>query len=586
LVSVVVLSSIGCGNKKDKEDKEKAKTGIQGPVRIDYSDCAGPSTRFVSGPRPRSPHAKAPKRHRRATEHHPPHRASPPRDLTKRKVLEEARNAGVLGVLKAQQGDGFGKLTGKTTAGAGKASGFRPYPAPRVRLRPGKVTGNLDEPIIRRYLRNSLGSIRSCYEGELLAKPKLAGEVDASFTISPEGDVVTIKATGMITEVTGCVERIIKHIHFPKPRGGGLIKVRYTFQMFPPGTMITWAGQRPPGVAPSPGVKVRAKHKRYVPGAKSPLKANNSAVAACIREHGSAKQPYGIIVAGKNDDGKIDAWGPDQPEALRRCIAELARKIQLSGRCALAYGDMPASKVVGIDITADSIALGGKTLASTEPLTGEREEYNAIPELFGPLRDRVLAMEKPGPGSSASIRGPLLVRPVADVPIEVVQQVLQTATDAKAAPVLAVQRNGRWKPLREIGKLPVVPVPVGKGDPWAPMRWVGLRSSHYTVPPTLSILVTRKAIWFGVSGTGDREQVAAKGGHFDWKAVDRILTSKKASPRLAGRFDLDIAGEAGVPYSTVAKAIERANAVGFVEWLLVSPRSLSVRFGEPPSPKK
>ena len=114
-------------------------------------------------------------------------------------------------------GSGYGSGRGKT----GKPS--------QVRVGNSKVTGDLDKNIIRRYIRRKLPRIRNCYEKELLHKPNLQGRVTVNFVIDPSGDVSTAQATGLDKTVASCVAAAIKTIQFPKPKGGGVVNVRYPF---------------------------------------------------------------------------------------------------------------------------------------------------------------------------------------------------------------------------------------------------------------------------------------------------------------------------------------------------------------------
>ena len=106
---------------------------------------------------------------------------------------------------------------------------------PRVRIGNATATGDLDKNIIRRYIRRKLPRIKYCYEKQLLVKPGLKGTVVTNFQISPSGSVLGSTAKGVNAEVAGCVADVIKSIQFPKPKGGGLVQVRYPFNFRPTG---------------------------------------------------------------------------------------------------------------------------------------------------------------------------------------------------------------------------------------------------------------------------------------------------------------------------------------------------------------
>jgi hypothetical protein len=115
-------------------------------------------------------------------------------------------------------GSGRGGMRGRTS---------RP---PEVRIGNATATGDLDKNIIRRYIRKKLPQIKYCYEKQLLVKTSLAGTVTTNFTISGTGAVIAVAASGIgDSDVENCVAAAIKSIQFPKPKGGGLVNVRYPF---------------------------------------------------------------------------------------------------------------------------------------------------------------------------------------------------------------------------------------------------------------------------------------------------------------------------------------------------------------------
>jgi len=215
--------------------------------------------------------------------------------VAKQKQLDEARQAGALGVLKAQQGGAFASLTGTGdfssglddqnvygglwgdevgemqggygfgrsgtgpggggtglgTIGTGRygtighgsgtgrgygvgggrgSMGGRGSPVPKVRIGQAQATGDLDKAIIRRYIQRNRRKIKNCYDRQLLVNSKLKGTVRASFTIMPAGNVINSSASGVSGAVSSCVAQVIGLIHFPKPKGGGVVNVKYPFR--------------------------------------------------------------------------------------------------------------------------------------------------------------------------------------------------------------------------------------------------------------------------------------------------------------------------------------------------------------------
>ncbi len=175
--------------------------------------------------------------------------------LAKKLSEEEAKNAGILGVLKMNEGSHLASIFGRDTAlgtdpenvlgglignqigeaygvgglglvgsgsggggtgegtiglgnlgtigkggGGGLGSGYgrgagglggRRAKAPEVMPGQANVRGSLDKEIIRRIVRRHMNEIKYCYEQELLKKPELGGRVAVQWTISASGQVVS-----------------------------------------------------------------------------------------------------------------------------------------------------------------------------------------------------------------------------------------------------------------------------------------------------------------------------------------------------------------------------------------------------------
>jgi hypothetical protein len=120
-------------------------------------------------------------------------------------------------------GSGRGPLRGRTAA------------VPTVTISQPNVQGDLDKAIIRRYIKRNIQKISYCYEKQLLAKPSLAGTVQAQFFISPNGNVTSSQGSGLDADVANCVADVIRGIEFPKPKGGGGVQVNYPFIFRPTG---------------------------------------------------------------------------------------------------------------------------------------------------------------------------------------------------------------------------------------------------------------------------------------------------------------------------------------------------------------
>ncbi len=134
---------------------------------------------------------------------------------------------GALGT-RGRGGGGDGTGYGDGAAGLGKKSDRD------INITPGSPTimGSLDKEIIRRVIKQHLAQIRYCYEKELVRSPGLFGKVATRFTISANGRVQSAsvaQSTMKNAEVERCITAKIRTWKFPKPKGGGIVIVKYPF---------------------------------------------------------------------------------------------------------------------------------------------------------------------------------------------------------------------------------------------------------------------------------------------------------------------------------------------------------------------
>jgi TonB family protein len=180
---------------------------------------------------------------------------NPDPHLAKKLAEEQAKNAGILGVLKMSEGSHLASIFGRDTAagsdaenvlgglignqigeaygvgglglvgtgtggggtgegtiglgnfgtigkggGGGNGSGYgrgagglggRRARAPDVIPGQANVRGSLDKEIIRRIIRRHINEVKYCYETELTKKADLSGRVSVQFTIAATGAVIT-----------------------------------------------------------------------------------------------------------------------------------------------------------------------------------------------------------------------------------------------------------------------------------------------------------------------------------------------------------------------------------------------------------
>lgn len=134
-------------------------------------------------------------------------------------------NALGIGGLGSGTGRGSGGRGGIDLGGRGKGM---------TRIKPGRLIhrGSLSKEEIDRVVKRHLNQIRYCYEKQLAQNPNLQGKLVGSWTIAGTGLVASASITQntMNSRPVGkCVERIIKRMRFPRPKGGGQVFVTYPF---------------------------------------------------------------------------------------------------------------------------------------------------------------------------------------------------------------------------------------------------------------------------------------------------------------------------------------------------------------------
>ena len=197
---------------------------------------------------------------------------------------------------------GFGSLTGR-----GLLTGHRTN---LPRLRAGSVTarGRLPRSIIRRYLHRRRYQFRRCYARALQHKhkhkPKLKGLVKLSFTIGPRGNVIRTTTRGLNKRIRACLRRELRRMRFPKPRGGGIVKVRYPMYFAPPISMGVRAGR---GYDYTVGPIGRGNARRNAHGG-TPGSAHKPRSKAARKK--AAPKYVMIVVGGSGKPGGVSGRGP------------------------------------------------------------------------------------------------------------------------------------------------------------------------------------------------------------------------------------------------------------------------------------
>jgi len=244
-----------------------------------------------------------------------------------RKPGTESDLGGLLGAGVGPGGGGTGWSTvrlgnygtighgGGTGSGYGAGSGGlrgRRYALPRIRIGNVTVKGDLDKNIIRRYIRRSLPRLRHCYEQALLRNDELEGKLVVEFRIENTGFLTNVKAT-MAAKNTKtlleCIEKHIKRIQMPKPKGGGFVEVRYPFTL-KPGSQTVWAKTRKLLLKRAPGFEKKiAALFEY----KGPLELTPMAwwlAETKLRNYGSPPMAYetvAMLLRDSSEGGALDA---------------------------------------------------------------------------------------------------------------------------------------------------------------------------------------------------------------------------------------------------------------------------------------
>ncbi len=101
-------------------------------------------------------------------------------------------------------------------------------------ITPGKtlLSGSLSQQDIRRVVRKNINAVRFCYEKELIKNPSLSGKVVVKFIIAADGRVQQARIESSTIgnkQVEKCIIYAVRRFKFPKPKGGGVVSVKYPF---------------------------------------------------------------------------------------------------------------------------------------------------------------------------------------------------------------------------------------------------------------------------------------------------------------------------------------------------------------------
>jgi TonB family protein len=434
---------------------------------------------------------------------------------------------------------GIGKL-GKIGHGSGKGTGYgtgsgsmKRRGTTSVRLGQSSSAGSLDKNIIRRIIRSHIASIKRCYERQLLVDPGLAGKVVARFTIGANGDVVASSASGLHPNVDSCVTRVIRRMRFPKPKGGGVVKVSYPFIFRGSGTGgATATSSGKPGGSDD---AMQTARRAGVLGAlvagvervDSPLGDHREAIETCAREHLSlAARHDALVVDLGGDEPEVRSSG--QNRALERCLAEALASVKADQmRCPLAVGTAQVAGAPQLRIGAATLSFGGKPLVDGEALRRALRDY----------RDSVVA---PGFEPPVATLGPIVLVVEPDVEFRRIAAVLEVADRLELAVAVASGPDTLLRP--------------------APLPWVPVPAARVVAPPGEAL---RLEVGDDVAIDGEGPPARVSIGQ-----LSGAVSGMRASQTFGDRPVVAVADD--VPFSRVAAVLAELAKAGFTDWHLSS----------------
>lgn len=150
---------------------------------------------------------------------------------------------GGLGLVGKASGGAVGGTPSGSVAGYGRGSGTgfagRGKRVPRVKMAKANVTGSLDKTIIRRVIRRHTNAFRACYEPVLKEDSKASFRVVVGFVIDANGNATAVlewsdePTTKAEKAFDSCLSEVMAKVRFPKPPGGGVVRVRYPLSFSP-----------------------------------------------------------------------------------------------------------------------------------------------------------------------------------------------------------------------------------------------------------------------------------------------------------------------------------------------------------------
>jgi hypothetical protein len=128
---------------------------------------------------------------------------------------------------------------GEAGGGGGPGTGYgvgapSRNPNPKIRIGAPTVTGGLAKDVIRKVIRRRMNNVEYCYRRQLTRTPDLKGTVKVEIVVGADGAVASAKVVqGIHADVDACITGVMSSLAFPKPDGGGIVKIIYPFKLEP-----------------------------------------------------------------------------------------------------------------------------------------------------------------------------------------------------------------------------------------------------------------------------------------------------------------------------------------------------------------
>ncbi|PRQ09325.1 AgmX/PglI C-terminal domain-containing protein [Enhygromyxa salina] len=254
---------------------------------------------------------------------------------------------GNTGLIGRGGGGGSGSGYGR---GSGAGFGGRGARVPIVRQAAAEVLGSLDRDIVRRIVRAHINEVRSCYNAGLSRDPSLQGRVAINFVIDDMGSVSSssVDQASTLTDrtVSRCIASAVERWRFPKPRGGGVVRVTYPF-ILSPGDGEAPNDDEPP---PPPQTPEELEQRRIAAEAAERERLRLAAEADEAKRYedspysGKLFDVMALISAGKHEAALSAAlaWSDESPGDVLALLA-VGEALEALGRpraAARAYGSI------------------------------------------------------------------------------------------------------------------------------------------------------------------------------------------------------------------------------------------------------